>query len=328
MPPRKTLVPRLYARPSLAPSPGFNDLVFDWLADKGRIAEHKRPAEFEIVRQAYETQLGALLQGINGPVLNRWRAHRFLLSNLTKILLGVDLTGALTGRLSSTNINQSGFRSPLAQAAAKNNGENFVNVVVYALADALRHQDEVLVDKSLPPHPKDPLQLTRTFEGSISGRQDLRINIESDFTIFSRSDPHAAILVSAKTRLKEAFHIGTMYKLFFDMIGDRYCQEKWGLRSGVEMPSMDYVFVTSDGIPTTGERTQGGDIERLNGQEPRNAIKTDASFFDYVFVSKSGLPHVSQSLRYGERREMIFHELGCLMDLVEQKYAPLGFSHP
>jgi hypothetical protein len=46
----------------------------------------------------------------------------------------------------------------------------------------------------------------------------------------------------------------------------------------------------------------------------------DASFFDYVFVSKTGISHVSNTLKLSGIREALFHELGCLIDMTEQKF--------
>jgi len=64
-------------------------------------------------------------------------------------------------------------------------------------------------------------------------------------------------------------------------------------------------------------RSQGPDVER---ESPRNLIAMDASFFDYVLVSKKGIVHVSESINLSSTKEALFHELGCLVDLVEQKY--------
>ena len=41
---------------------------------------------------------------------------------------------------------------------------------------------------------------------------------------------------------------------------------------------------------------------------------------EYVFVSKRGIPHLASTLSLGQRREAMFHELGCLLDLVQQKF--------
>ena len=65
-----------------------------------------------------------------------------------------------------------------------------------------------------------------------------------------------------------------------------------------------------------GRKTQGSDVER---PQPRNLIAMDASFFDYVFVSKTGIPHVANTIALGTRGAL-FHELGCLTKLIEQKF--------
>src|SRR6185503_15231338 len=112
-----------------------------------------------------------------------------------------------------------------------------------------------------------------------------------------------AIVVSAKTRLKEIFHVGTMWKLLFDMLDDDYCLDKWGLSGPTGEIKMRYVFATADNIPAGGKQTQGPDVERA---EVRNLIAMDASFFDYVFVSKSGIDHVSPTLNVSLGREALF----------------------
>lgn len=205
------------------------------------------------------------------------------------------------------------------ESSDKNNGENFVNAIVYALAHLLSHQDEVLVDKGAPPALKRALKLTRIVK--LKGCPKplaLDIPIECDFCVFARSNPLNAIIVSAKTRLKEVFHVGTMWKLIFDMIGDAHCEKKWGSVHTEQLKKALYCFATADMIPPGGERTQGPDIER---DDPRNLIKMDASFFDYVFVSKPNIGHVARTLDIGAGREALFHELGCIVNLVQQKFA-------
>lgn len=304
------------------PTADFNSLVQGWLRDDIRVREHKPPAAFGKLRHAYE---GRLAQLSHNP--RQWENHRVLLSDLTNVMLGINLAPSISDRLESSTINEGGFRTALAQGVAKNSGENFVNMIVYALADSLAHQDEVLVDKGLPAPLKEALTLRRTFAGAGEGRQELTIPIESDFCVFARSNPRNAIIGSAKTRLKEVFHIGTMWKLFFDMLDDPHCLQKWSLETSDTTCSpprdMEYIFATADMVPPGGQRSQGGDVER---EEPRNLIKVDASFFDYVFVSKRGISHVSESLNLQNGREALFHELGCLFDLIEQKFQPLGFS--
>jgi hypothetical protein len=245
-----------------------------------------------------------------------------MLSGLTDLFFGIDIRPELEARLSSELPNVNSFRSQLSQGLAKNTGENFINVIAYALADALIDQDEVLVDKNLPPHLRDILTLKRTFTGTVTGSVELELPIESDLTIFSRSNPTSAIIVSAKTRLKEVFHIGTMWALFFGMLDDQYCQRKWGLKRALDVSTKDmqYVFATADLIAEKEEGTkkQGPDI-RID-QPMRNLLSADASFFDYVFVSKQGRYGVSETLNLNKGREALLHELGCLLDLIEQKY--------
>jgi len=302
------------------PNAGFNALVKGWLDLSSPVAEHNPPKAFETVREAYELALRALL---NAPeALSRAAVHKFLLSSLTDLLFKVDLPAELAGRLSAERINETGFRTTLAQAVAKNAGENFTNAMVYALSDALGGQDEVLVDKGLPPHLRKLLTLKRTFRGTNGETRVLEIPIEADLSIFSRSDPKTSIIVSAKTRLKEVFHIGTMWKLFFDMIGDEHSLRKWGLEGSNEGKNMLYVFATADMISKKGRKTQGPDVER---DQARNLIAVDASFFDYVFVSKHGIPHVAATVDLQGGREALFHELGTLLDLIAQHFAPVGF---
>jgi len=136
-----------------------------------------------------------------------------------------------------------------------------------------------------------------------------------------------------------------MWKLFFDIQSDQYCLDRWRLKTtphqkpGTLLASLEeavpvaearkldmlYVFATADLIPPS-KRGQGPDIVR---EDPRNLIKMDASFFDYVFVSHTGdrFKHISSSLNLQGGRETLFHELGCLLDLIEQKFAPIGFSY-
>src|SRR3990172_210183 len=111
---------------------------------------------------------------------------------------------------------------------AKSRGENFTNAIVYALSDLLSSQEEIVVDKGLPPPLRERLTLHRVF--TPAGRESTAITmpIEVDASVFRRTEPTDAILVSGKTRLKEVFHIGTMWKLLFDMIGDARSLAKWG----------------------------------------------------------------------------------------------------
>ena len=302
---------RLYDDDGL-PTPHFNESVHLWLNGTRRLREHQPVTAFPPLRDKYQVLVDALIQG----GMSRADAHKQLLSNLTTMMFGVDLSKFLSDRLSGDLVNDSGFRTTLAQGIAKNNGENFVNASVLALSDLLKWQDRVLVDKGTPRPLKKALTLTRQL-ALPSGSQQFSIPIECDFAVFDRYNPKKSIICSAKTRLKEVFHIGTMWKLFFDMIGDPYCMKKWGISSEGALPDVHYVFATADMIPKGGRRTQGPDVER---DSPRNLIAADASFFDYVFVSKSGIGHVSRELNPMGRREALFHEFGCIIDLISQKF--------
>ena len=305
---------RLYGEDG-APAAGFNALVRGWLGGSVRVREHRPPAQFGELRDAYDEALSALEE----TGLDRRDAHLKLLSELTDLIQGQDLSAALASRLSAAPINESGFRTALSQGFAKNAGENFINIIVYAVADILAGQDEILVDKGTPVPLRDLLTLKRVFRPAGGPDREISIPIESDFAIWRRSRPGDAVVVSAKTRLKEIFHVGTMWKLLFDTIGDDHCLEKWELQGPTSTPEMSYVFATADNIPSGGTRTQGPDVER---DEVRNLIAMDASFFDYVFVSKSGIGHVSSSLDVAGGREALFHELGCLVQLIEQRFEP------
>ena len=308
--PRKS-VTRLYGNDGV-PERHFNKNVLAWLNGTLRLREHRPLAAFEPMREKCNLLVNTMID----DGLPKSRAYKRLLSGLTGIMLNVDLSSFLGNRLSRNLINESGFRTTLSQGIAKNNGENFVNASVLALSSLLQGQDRILVDKGTPPPLRDALRLTRTVDFP-SGSRDLHIPIECDFAVFDRCNPTKAIICSAKTRLKEVFHIGTMWKLFFDMIGDLYCQSKWGVTAPIPVPDVHYVFATADMIPAGGKRTQGGDVERA---EPRNLIAVDASFFDYVFVSKSGIGHVSAVLNTARPREALFHEFSCIVDLMSQKF--------
>lgn len=309
---------RLYDN-SGEPSHSFNRRIINWLSCRSRIVEHQPPKAFASTLSSYNRMHAALMKQ---KALPRHKAHRMLLSNLTDLLMGIDLNRELEKRLSKELIHDGGIRTTIAQGVMKNTGENFVNLVVYAMADCLKHQDDILVDKGPPPLIKDALTLRKQFAGTREKR-DIHIPIEVDFCVFSRTNRFSAIVGSAKTRLKEVFHIGTMWKLLFDISCDASCLKKWGLQSGAESNDMLYVFATSDSIREGGRRSQGPDI-KITGV--RNLIAADASFFDYVFVSKPGIPYVSGRLNHSAGRESLFHELGCLIDLVEQKYEKMGFS--
>lgn len=304
---------RLYG-PHGAPASDFNSLVRRWLTEELAVAEHTKPAAFAGLRIAYD----AIIKDLVARGQSARDAHRATLSSLTQLMFSHDLTEELKGRLASSLINDTGFRTTLSQGVAKNVGENFVNLLVFAIATLLEHQDEILVDKGLPPALKTALTLHREVNLQ-SGTKQIQIPLEGDFAVFSRSDPLSAVVVSAKTRLKEAFHIGTMWALFFDMIDDPSCLTRWQLTAdaNVTRSKLCYAFATADMVNAGGKKSQGPDVER---PEPRNLIAMDASFFDYVFVSKTGIPHVATTLNYGTQREALFHELGCILDLVEQKF--------
>lgn len=302
----------LYDRAGM-PCPEFNVRIKQWLESDLQLREHAAPAAFEGVRDAYSKAVASAQA--TGLCLRD--AHRMALSNLTSMLLGHDLAAELRARLSGDTVNPAGFRTTLSQGVAKNVGENFVNVIVYSLADLLANQDRVLVDKGMP------LALRRalTFKRIVplkTGPKEIHIPIEGDAVVFCRGDFLNAIVINAKTRLKEVFHIGTMWKMLFDILGDQQCQKKWRLTRDTndDVSNILYTFATADMVAAGGKTTQGPDVERT---EPRNLIAMDASFFDYVFVSKTGIAHVENSIVLGTRGAL-FHELGCLVDLIEQKF--------
>ena len=295
-----------------APSARFNELVLGWLEESVEVREHATPAAFTTVRQAYDVARAAL----EHSGLTAKQAHVKLLSD-SEFIMGDDLSASLTERLSSEPINQQGVRTALAQGFVKNIGENFINLLAYAFADLLASRDDVLVDKGTPPPLRPYLTMRRVFTGAGGVQRTISIPIECDIAVWRRDDPARAIIVSAKTRLKEVFHIGTMWKLLYDMLGDPYCLQKWKLQGPAAEPDMLYVFATADMIPKGGTQTQGPDVER---DEVRNLIAMDASFFDYVFVSKAEIGHVSPKLDLSAGREALFHELGCLIELVEQRF--------
>ena len=307
------------------PEPNFNQIVCDWLEGMIEIKEHQPPKQLSSLLKSYKDALNNIVTASPSQV-EGGKCDQVLMSNLTKIMFGDDITSQIRDRLKDENINPAGFRSTISQSVAKNTGENFVNIIVWAIANYLSHQDEILVDKGVPPALKSLIKLRRSFTDITGEERILEIPIECDFCIFSRSNPQNAIICSAKTRLKEIFHIGTMWKIFFDMIDDDYCLSKWNLSKVVPEAStknMLYVFITADMIHKEGKNTQGADVER---DEPRNLIAVDASFFDYVFVSKTGISHVSNTLNLLGKREALFHELGCLLDLIEQKFNREIFS--
>ena len=288
-------------------------MVKSWLEGKQAVREHTTPAAFEGVRKKYMEAVDVAISA----GLDRAVAHREALDKLTELLFGHNIAAELAERLHPGLVNEAGFRTTLSQGVAKNVGENFVNLIVYALADTLEGQDEILIDKGLPPALKAALTLRRSVPLK-TGAMDISIPIEGDLAIFSRSDPLNAVVISAKTRLKEVFHIGTMWKLLFDTIDDKHCLNKWGLSApaGPDVSRVLYVFATADMVREGGRNSQGPDVER---DTPRNLIAMDASFFDYVFVSKTGIAHVENKISLSERGAL-FHELGCLVDLIKLKF--------
>jgi hypothetical protein len=296
------------------PCSGFNSAIKEWLACERSVREHKTPKAFNGVRDKYCAAVATARQ----LGLSNRNAHRTALAGLTDLFLGHDLAAELRERLSPETVNPAGFRTTLSQGVAKNVGENFVNVIVYALASLLAEREDILVDKGMPRALRRALSLKRTVPLK-TGDKTLDIKIECDAAVFSREDCLNAIVISAKTRLKEVFHIGTMWKMLFDTLGDEDRLRKWELtRNGNDdVSKVLYVFATADMVAKGGRKTQGGDVER---PEPRNLIMVDASFFDYVFVSKTGIPHVENQITLGTRGAL-FHELGCLLDLIEQKFA-------
>jgi len=242
-------------------------------------------------------------------------AAKKVLSGLTEIMFAQSLDDALH-YLSTDTINEGGFRSAKSQGFAKNWGENFVNSIVYILALVYESSDSVLVGKGTPKPLKARLDSTRLvpLHGS---KEAISISIESDACIFRRDDPERCVIVNAKTRLKEVFHIGTMWALLFDIMTDPVLRKRFGIVADLPLNRRKarYVFATADSVNSKGERTQGCDVER---DEPRNLIKMDALFFDYVFVSKEGIGHVATELEPKRTREAVFHELGCIIDLIDE----------
>jgi hypothetical protein len=287
--------------------------IKEWLECVRLVDIHKEPKAFDGLRGAY---CEAVATARNAGLSNR-DAHRAALSGVTDLLYGNDLASVLRERLSQETFNTGGMRSPLYQSFVKNVGENFVNVIVYALATLLADQDDILVDKGMPRALKDALWLKRTVPLK-TGDMVIDIKIEGDAAVFSRQNCLNAIVISAKTRLKEVFHIGTMWKMLFDTLGDKSRLQKWGLtrKMDADVSKVLYVFATADLVKEGGKTCQGGDVKR---PKPRNLIAMDASFFDYVFVSMTGIGHVENKIDHGTRGAL-FHELGCLVDLIEQKF--------
>lgn len=296
------------------PEADFNKRVLQWLNGVGVVKEHQPLKAFASLR----TQIDVVANAVMKKGESKQDAYKTVLNILTKMMLGIDLQSELRARLDAETINDKGFRSALSQGVAKNNGENFVNAIVYCLCRTYEDSDEILIDKGCPPRIKKILHLKRIVP-LLSGEKTIEINVECDFAIFSRRNPERAIALSAKTRLKEVFHIGTMWKLFFDTIGDPVSLEKWSLRGHSSKPQISYCFATADMIPEGGAKTQGPDVPC--DSDARNLIQMDASFFDYVYVSKTGSKIASAVNIRANKKEGLFHSMGCLIDHINQ-YLP------
>lgn len=294
------------------PISNFNQHIIKWLNGEEILSEHNTPAAFTLVREKYDSYIDLLmLKGISEK-----EAHKKALSNLTtEILLATNIKTELMERLSDSSINESGARTQLSQGMAKNSGENFVNLVIYSIAKIFSDNDQVLVDKGTPEFLKKTLHLKRKVELDKNQIKTIDIPIECDFVIFNRSNYKKAIILNSKTRLKEVFHIGTMWKLFFDIAKRKELKEHWNLSGAENIDQIKYCFVTADMIDPSGSKSQGPDIPE--NKEPRNLIQMDASFFDYVFVSKNN-PFIANKLDIAVQKEGLFHELSCLIDLINQ----------
>lgn len=293
------------------PRPDANARVAEWLSGSVSLREHAPVKAFSGARVLLDAALNTALS--NGEDLRS--AARKTLSGLTTFMFAQSLDDAL-GYLSVETINAGGFRTARSQGFAKNWGENFVNSIVYVLARAYEHHPLVVVAKGTPPLLRNRLESTRLvpLHGS---KEKIKIGIECDLCVYRRDDPERCVVVNAKTRLKEVFHIGTMWALLFDIMTDPELRKRFGIVADkpLDRRKARYVFATADSVNTDGAKTQGGDVER---DEPRNLIKMDALFFDYVFVSKEGIGHVAKKLDASGTREAVFHELGCLVDLIDQ----------
>lgn len=244
----------------------FNETVVAWLEHEKQISNHVPPKTFPDVIPRYHKALDALKQKKSS------RPEKDIMNRLTDILLGVDLRQSLEKRLESESTS-SGFRSPVSQGMAKNTGENFVNLIVYNLARSLGDTG-ICVEKGTPPRLREESRLERKIFG-----EKLEIPIEGDLTVFEFDNPLNAIMVNAKTRLKEIFHVGTMWKLFFDIASSEELLRKWELGSKArDLDEVLYCFATADLVPPGGTRSQGPDVEV---KDPRNLLKVDASFFDF-----------------------------------------------
>ncbi len=208
-----------------------------------------------------------------------------------------DITPELAKKHSQETAN-GGVRTSLSQSVVKNIGEHFVNLIVYGLADLLKYQDEILVVKGCPAPLRSMLTVTRQVS-TLTVEKQLTVPIEVDMAIFRRSDPTDAILVNAKINFKTA-KLSVNERKNFDALRSS--------SAGGVASNMLYVFATAD---------TGSELDR---QKIRNDTEIIGSYFDYSFVAKTDNEHVASNLAYGGRKESLFHELGCLMDLIQQKF--------
>lgn len=288
----------------------FNDRIKGWLEGDVHLKSHKTPKTFDQLLNPYQKYLDDLEKNGSANPCKEINNH------LTDLMFGVDISKSLTVRLSQDTLS-GGFRSQVSQGIAKNAGENFVNLMVYNLACNLADTG-LCVDKGLHPTLNEEMRLTKSMLST-----NLTIPIEGDLCIFDFNDPLNAIVISAKTRLKEIFHVGTMWALFFQIARDEQLMTKLGIEGRARrLDNVSYCFATADMIPPGGRKSQGPDIER---ESVRNLIKMDASFFDWVFVSKSGIPHTGKSIGSDMTRDAFFHELSCLYDLIDAKFGKQVF---
>jgi hypothetical protein len=280
----------------------FNSMVVDWLEGKAKVVNHSEPMTFGLLLKPYAAHLDGLRKsGSTYP-------EKEMLNHLTDLLLGMDLKSELEKRLSSSP-GKGGFRSQVTQGIAKNVGENFVNLIVYNMARNLGSTG-LCVDKGLPPALKKEMTLSKKMLGS-----EILVPIEGDLCIFNWKDQTQAIVINAKTRLKEIFHVGTLWKILFDISKDEVLMRRWGFSPPARrLDAVCYCFATADMIPRGGVKTQGPDVDV---DDPRNLIKMDASFFDWVFVSKSGIGHTGKGIDGSLERKNFFHELASVYDLIE-----------
>lgn len=299
---------------SLGTPDAFNSRVVSWLEGRQQISNHDPPKTFRYLIDPYNDMIRELREGGDG------NPNKTILNNLTKLLMNPDIKRHLK-EVYGDDTNE-GFRSDLSQALAKNVGENFVNLIVYNLASNLRSTG-LCVDKGLPPKLKQEMTLKMDALGG-----PIAIPIEGDLCIFRYEDQTQAIVLNAKTRLKEISHIGALWSILEDIAKDESMMKKWGIVPPArKLKDVAYCFATADMIPPGRKKTQGPDIER---DKPRNLIRMDAAFFDWFFVSKSGIKHTGKSIGEDLERTTLFHELATIYDLIEHKFKVKVFpdGHP